>query len=156
MLPGIIKPQQYTTTVTTRLRSVRAQPWHCPCTWSNECTLDCNRNKSYNFKSVPFVSKGRFVTKRTCGNTLICDHWPYGLSCMHRRHLHAKIRFTIDAISIGIITIRRTWVNPYIWINMALPASKVHGSTWGPSGTDRAQVGPMLAPWTLLSGFTLK
>ena len=25
--------------------------------------------------------------------------------------------------------------------------------TWGPSGADRTQVGPMLAPWTLLSGF---
>ena len=24
--------------------------------------------------------------------------------------------------------------------------------TWGPSGADRTQVGPMLAPWTLLSG----
>ena len=28
------------------------------------------------------------------------------------------------------------------------------GSTWGPSGADRTQVGPMLAPWTLLSGNT--
>ena len=26
------------------------------------------------------------------------------------------------------------------------------GPTWGPSGADRFQVGPMLAPWTLLSG----
>ena len=26
------------------------------------------------------------------------------------------------------------------------------GSTWGPSGADRTQMGPMLAPWTLLSG----
>ena len=26
------------------------------------------------------------------------------------------------------------------------------GPAWGPSGADRAQVGPMLAPWTLLSG----
>ena len=26
------------------------------------------------------------------------------------------------------------------------------GPTWGPSGTDRTQVGPMLAPWNLLSG----
>ena len=26
------------------------------------------------------------------------------------------------------------------------------GPTWGPPGADRAQVGPMLAPWTLLSG----
>ena len=28
------------------------------------------------------------------------------------------------------------------------------GLTWGPSGADRTQVGPMLAPWTLLSGET--
>ena len=28
------------------------------------------------------------------------------------------------------------------------------GPTWGPSGTDRTQVGPMLAPWTLLSGLS--
>ena len=26
------------------------------------------------------------------------------------------------------------------------------GPTWGPSGADRAQMGPMLAPWPLLSG----
>ena len=26
------------------------------------------------------------------------------------------------------------------------------GPTWGPSGADRIQVGPILAPWTLLSG----
>ena len=32
------------------------------------------------------------------------------------------------------------------------PDSKVHGPTWGPSGAGRTQVGPMLAPWTLLSG----
>ena len=29
------------------------------------------------------------------------------------------------------------------------------GPTWGPSGTDRSQVGPMLAPWTLLSGLII-
>ena len=27
------------------------------------------------------------------------------------------------------------------------------GPTWGPSGADRTQMGPMLAPWTLLSGY---
>ena len=27
------------------------------------------------------------------------------------------------------------------------------GPTWGPYGVDRTQVGPMVAPWTLLSGF---
>ena len=30
------------------------------------------------------------------------------------------------------------------------------GPTWGPSGADRTQVGPMLAPWTLLSGVHTK
>ena len=30
--------------------------------------------------------------------------------------------------------------------------ARLMGPTWGPSGTDRTQVGPMLAPWTLLSG----
>ena len=29
------------------------------------------------------------------------------------------------------------------------------GSTWGPSGADRTQVGLMLAPWNLLSGMLL-
>ena len=29
------------------------------------------------------------------------------------------------------------------------------GPTWGPSGADRTQVSPMLAPWTLLSGIIL-
>ena len=32
--------------------------------------------------------------------------------------------------------------------------SRFMGPTWGPSGADRTQVGPMLAPWTLLSGMT--
>ena len=27
-------------------------------------------------------------------------------------------------------------------------------ATWGPSGADRTQAGPMLAPWTLLSGIS--
>ena len=29
------------------------------------------------------------------------------------------------------------------------------GPTWGPSGADRTQVGPRLAPWTLLSGYII-
>ena len=38
-----------------------------------------------------------------------------------------------------------------LW-RQGIPDSKVHGPTWGPSGADRTQVDPMLAPWTLLSG----
>ena len=33
------------------------------------------------------------------------------------------------------------------------PDSKVHGANMGPSRANRTQVGPMLAPWTLPSGF---
>ena len=32
------------------------------------------------------------------------------------------------------------------------PDSKVHGANMGPPGSCRPQMGPMLAPWTLLSG----
>ena len=37
-----------------------------------------------------------------------------------------------------------------IWIVTLI--ARFMGPTWGPSGADRIQVGPMLAPWTLLSG----
>ena len=36
-----------------------------------------------------------------------------------------------------------------LWITLI---SRFMGPTWGPSGADRTQVGPILAPWTLLSG----
>ena len=32
------------------------------------------------------------------------------------------------------------------------PIARFMGPTWSPSGANRTQVGPMLAPWTLLSG----
>ena len=44
------------------------------------------------------------------------------------------------------ITLRR-W-NPLMITQIA----KFMGPTWGPSGSCRPQMGPMLAPWTLLSG----
>ena len=41
------------------------------------------------------------------------------------------------------------------WIMFSIPDSKIHGPTWGPHGAARAQVGPMSATWTLLSGIPL-
>ena len=41
------------------------------------------------------------------------------------------------------------------WIALApflSPIARFMGPTWGPSGVDRTQVGPMLALWILLSG----
>ena len=41
---------------------------------------------------------------------------------------------------------------PYCdWIKVS-PIARFMGPTWGPFGADRTQVGPMLDPWTLLSG----
>ena len=37
---------------------------------------------------------------------------------------------------------------PFLWSLIA----RFMGPTWGPSWADMTQVGPMLAPWTLLSG----
>ena len=48
-------------------------------------------------------------------------------------------------------------VNPYlpvvnVYKNKHSLIARFMGPTWGPSGAERTQVGPMLAPWTLLSG----
>ena len=44
-------------------------------------------------------------------------------------------------------------ISRYIWIHYTWPLiARFMGPTWGPSGADRTQMGPMLAPWTLLSG----
>ena len=39
--------------------------------------------------------------------------------------------------------------------SFASQIAKFMGPTWGPPGSCRPQVGPMLAPWTLLSGMSL-
>ena len=42
-------------------------------------------------------------------------------------------------------------ISSFVWSMYPLIA-RFMGPTWGPSGADRTQVGPMLAPWNLLSG----
>ena len=39
--------------------------------------------------------------------------------------------------------------------DLASLIARFMGPSWGPSGADRTQVGPMSAPWTLLSGMML-
>ena len=38
------------------------------------------------------------------------------------------------------------------WYGISVQIAKFMGPTWGPPGSSRPQMGPMLAPWTLLSG----
>ena len=40
-------------------------------------------------------------------------------------------------------------------MHVASQIAKFMGPTWGPPGSCRPQMGPMLAPWTLLSGMTI-
>ena len=52
------------------------------------------------------------------------------------------------------------WIHMNRWYNQNRPRyitaisliARFMGPTWGSSGADRTQMGPMLAPWTLLSG----
>ena len=45
------------------------------------------------------------------------------------------------------------WIYLYVLLNNASQITKFMGPTWSPPETCRSQMGPMLAPWTLLSGF---
>ena len=44
------------------------------------------------------------------------------------------------------------WRSKNIFQVLIYPDSRFMGPTWGLSGADRTQMGPMLASWTLLSG----
>ena len=66
-------------------------------------------------------------------------HWPYMCHCHQWIH---QVR-----AATGVPT--RVWC----WSQLPLIA-RFMGPTWDPSGADRTQVGPMLAPWTWLSGYS--
>ena len=60
----------------------------------------------------------------------------------------------VHGVNMGPSGADRTQVGPML-APWSLLSRKVHGANMGPSGADRTQVGPMLAPWTLLSGMVL-
>ena len=63
--------------------------------------------------------------------------------------------YVIDYIDDDLLRVAKCCaeISPFLFVRCKKgPDSKVHGANMGPSGADRTQVGPMLAPWTLLSG----
>ena len=73
---------------------------------------------------------------------------------------NADIGMVTDALAPASLGHQQAWYWP-CGINRGPPQYKdavlpliarFMGPTWGPSGADRTQVGPILAPWTLLSG----
>ena len=89
----------------------------------------------------------------------------------HRIHKHGP-RYTTHRYQFCLHTLLHIWYNLCIFqpsrVKSMVPGRKTQknnerrylqsllarfmGPTWGPSGADRTQVDPMLAPWTLLSG----
>ena len=59
------------------------------------------------------------------------------------------IRVLLTCAKIDNDLIAWKWINKSHSITLI---TRFMGPIWGPSGADRTQVGPMLAPWTLLSG----
>ena len=63
---------------------------------------------------------------------------------------YQELRFVVRNI-MQPMGIERIYISQIYKVCQA-PIASFMGPTWGPSGADRTQVGPMLAPWTLLSG----
>ena len=55
-------------------------------------------------------------------------------------------------MAIALVSVLLRQVTP-VAVTETTQIARFIGSTWDPSGADRTQVGPMLAPWTLLSGY---
>ena len=73
-----------------------------------------------------------------------------------------SISFSLSSRSHSVTIISQHYSNhlPSVWLFVLFKLyivstliARFMGSTWGPSGAGRTQVGPMLAPWTLLSGY---
>ena len=97
--------------------------------------------------------------------------WEMPLHCLSLAgHIHKMIPMNHLSIFLRVTTEpaksprRYRWNWPIVqdWktsiadtLKMLPQIARFMGPIWGPFGADRTQVGPMLAPWTLLSGTVL-
>ena len=95
-------------------------------------------------------------------NTYHCQNITrYNASRIVIQHLSTFLRQLIIATTDDIFRNRGPWLgvtkppsvnfSPQLLAMMKPLIARFMGPTWGPSGADRTQVGPMLGPWTLLS-----
>ena len=80
----------------------------------------------------------------------------HNFSAIHKWHIW-PIRVTYpDDLCFALAWWHSTWLLEgskwHAQNCMSSPIARFMGPTRGPSGADRTQVGPMLAPWALLSG----
>ena len=79
---------------------------------------------------------------------LILPLFIYGLTCMHKTWNEA------NQSSCCGVTKSATWTDRWMEgpMERQTQIAEFMGPTWGPPGSCRLQMGPMLAPWTLQSG----
>ena len=81
------------------------------------------------------------------------------LNKCHFAHIYQRIfTNTIETLNtfLHVSLCANKWTRiTKVFMKSCSPIARFMEQTWGPSGADRTQVGPMLAPWTLLPGFIL-
>ena len=87
----------------------------------------------------------RSLLQKTLRSSPLISEWKRAITKIILRENH-RIYIYILYIYIYI------YIHTFTYGLVISPDSKVHGPTWGPPGSCRPQMGPMLAPWTLLSG----
>ena len=90
-----------------------------------------------------------------------------GINTLTRKQSTPKVlylhTFIIHSVGISAVNTSGAYHDADYWVwlesvaTMSLESliARFMRPTWGPSGADKTQVGPMLAPWTLLSGIWL-
>ena len=81
------------------------------------------------------------------GNSPVTSESPHKGPVTQKMCLFDDVIMLVHSSSIPAASATAMWITALI--------ARFMGPTWGPYGADRTQVGPMLAPWTLLSGWNL-
>ena len=83
----------------------------------------------------------------------------HSLTSLHNRRPHTRQDYYIETWLLCPQLFAAWSHTGFIFCSVVLllgtQIAKFMGPTWGPPGSCRPQLGPMLAPWTLLSGYCL-
>ena len=90
-----------------------------------------------------------FTSKRSAEGVPLSCNFPMPLKHSPNMRVHILWDLLHTCTTRGHSTKKQITIND-------CPDSKVMGPTWGPYGSCRHQMGPMLAPWTFLSGSCMR
>ena len=82
--------------------------------------------------------------------------YSYYLSCTKYFWKYSKFAMPVSAMIFVLYHFSTViQADHFVVCDKIIPITRFMGPTWGPSGADRTQVDPMLAPWILLSRCSL-